>query len=271
MDVDFMVRYRAEYTMNAERMEHPRQLAQMWEPLLVYHQSEQYFPCDFYFDNDIYVDNNYDHYVGMEEWQKLGQLRTSIHVQEYAFADTDDIGEAPCIAIEYWHYSVYNQHPTWPNHNHDFELHTIVFLDQESESVFKIGYAHHWSIAYYGWNEAEWIGTHPKAYVAKGSHAADKDRDIPWEGWPGPGWEGDGEQLSWTTFKSVFVLHTDPCRDHSANYCEIVYNDCWHGYHFWWNNVDARDWWPREFPDLGAAAPWHRYTWDEPTTGNSAT
>ena len=157
---------------------------------------------------------------------------------------------------------------TWLDHDHDFELHTIVFLDQESESPVKIGYSHHISIDYYEWGQAEKIDdTHPVAYVAKGSHAADKDTIIPGE----DGWDGNGASLKWDKFRNIFILHTNACKGrHTVDqkYCNIIYNEDLHGYHFWWNDPFARDWRPKEFPGVGAA-PWHRYTWDEPTMGDS--
>lgn len=171
------------------------------------------------------------------------------------------------IAIECWYYYVYNTYP-FDNHAHDWEMHAVVFLNQANEQqVLLVGTAAHWWINYYDWSTVEKVEGHPKIYVASGSHAAGTRRDnIPWESWA-----GDGVKLSYGSFLNVFVLHTTPCRDHYDNYCNIVKDLDWQGNHFYWDWTgvpNSRDWWPKNYGSGVGDAPWHRYTWDEPTTGN---
>lgn len=115
MAVDLMVRYRAEYTIDAERAEHLKALAQSWEPLLMYHPSELYNSCDFYFDKNMYIKDNHANY---DSWRNNpdqyvsydADPRVFIHMEEWTFHDTQPLNERPMIAVEYWYYCVYNDY-----------------------------------------------------------------------------------------------------------------------------------------------------------------
>jgi len=273
MAVDFMVRYRAEYTIDAERAEHLRALAQSWEPLLVYHPSEQYFPCDFYFDKDMDIRNNKDNYDnrGSRLWYD-DSYRVFTHIEEWTFHDTLGLNEKPMIAIEYWYYYARDEDPyTW--HIHDYELHCVVFLDQITEDVLLFGMAHHYQIEYYDpgyvWKDPD---GHPICYCRLGKHSA----------YPRP--DGESSEVSYNVVLNVYVLDTVPYTATWSHewgvFCDITN---WWGPHVRWGydeggwadpNHDPAYWWPYEFPSdhwpfpgVGPA-PWRRYSWDEPTTGS---
>jgi len=114
MTVDLMVRYRAEYTINASRVEHLNSLARDREPLLKYYWDEPYFPCDFYFDKDMIIGNNkFDYDMrGIRLWYD-DYPRVFIHIEEWTFHDTQPLNEKPMIAIEYWYYYAYDEDPVW--------------------------------------------------------------------------------------------------------------------------------------------------------------
>lgn len=259
--VDLLTRYHATYTIDSTRIQQLKTLAQTYEPILMYYDDEPYYPCDFYFDKDMDISNNKENYDNRELHPEYDvRYRVFIHVEEYVFHD--DLGMGPMIAIEYWYYYVND-----PKHLHDWELHCIIFLDQCTEEVVLVGRAWHDWIFYEDPSKPTWIeDTHPVVYIDY-DHAADFE--------PSP---GQNKALNYRDVLEIYVFDTSPCiseYDHAwGTFCNIIN---WEGYHVTWPSdeggwADSEHgpdyWWPKYYNKI---APWHRYTWDEPTTGNPST
>jgi len=271
MAVDLMVRYRAEYTIDAERAEHLNSLARDREPLLKYYWDEPYFPCDFYFDKEMDIRNNDVNYDNRgNNLQYDDNYRVFIHVEEWTFHDAQPLSETPMIAIEYWYY--YANDFGIGGHMHDFEMHCVVFLDQSTEQVLLVGMAHHLWVDYYDpltqidwWTDSNGKA-HPICYLEYGKHAA----------WPDS--SGQTLELKPNEVLDIYVFDTVPYTTtwpHEwGTFCDITN---WWGTHVRWNYNEGgwadpdhgpANWWPWEFGAGVGPAPWRRYCWDEPTSGS---
>lgn len=69
--------------------------------------------------------------------------------------------------VQYWFYYAFNP-GTWNNHEGDWEMIQVVLT---GTSPTEVGYSQHESGERMPWDQVDREGTHPKAYVARGSHA----------------------------------------------------------------------------------------------------
>jgi hypothetical protein len=74
--------------------------------------------------------------------------------------------------IQYWFYYAFNP-GTWNNHEGDWEMVSVILSGTASGNApLEVGYSQHESGERMPWEEVDRDGTHPKVYVARGSHSS---------------------------------------------------------------------------------------------------
>ena len=268
--IDFLVRYYANFFVDSTRLNYFKTLSEKHEPILKYDHTENYYPCDFYFDKDMNIANNPTNY---DNWRSNpnnyptydARYRVFIHIEDYVFFDSKGLG--PMIAIEYWHYYANDPKPAWP-HPHDWELHCVIFLNRDTEAIVLVGMAQHLSISYYDPSAIQWSGSHPICHIEKDGHAS----------YPSG---SQSKEVTYSEVLNIYVFDTSPCTEEYSHewgiFCKITN---WEGYHVTWPYGEGGwldpqhgpgQWWAKYYGERVGNGPWHRYTWDEPTTGNPGT
>ncbi|SDW54916.1 protein of unknown function [Marininema mesophilum] len=164
--------------------EQPQELMKRYAPRLIFDKSESYYPMSVeksfpYFDREKRDDGNYSLKTkeNLEDPDSTlpffnGDLSTS-KIYAYYIKRSDNV-----VDIVYWVFYPYNQGKkvawwTLGNHVGDWE-HVTVRLTNSSPS--QVYLSAHSGGSTMGWDDAPKVGgTHPIAYVAKGSHGMYKD------------------------------------------------------------------------------------------------